>query len=48
MVRLPEETLAMLDAWIAAQPDAPSRPQAIRQFTQLGLASTKPKPKAKR
>jgi hypothetical protein len=39
-LRHPPEQLAALDAWIARQPDDPSRPEAVRQLlaTALGLA----------
>jgi hypothetical protein len=38
-VRLLPDPLAQLDAWIAAQPDPkPSRPEAIRQLVEKGLA----------
>ncbi len=32
--RLPSETLEMIDAWRAAQPDKPTRPEAIRRLLQ--------------
>ena len=32
MLRLQPDQLADLDAWISAQPDAPSRPEAIRRI----------------
>jgi hypothetical protein len=31
-VRLQPDQLAALDAWIAAQPDQPSRPEAVRRI----------------
>ena len=38
-VRLLEDRLAAIDAWIAAQPEPkPSRPEAIRHLVELGLA----------
>ena len=37
MVRTPRDTLGALDAWIARQPDAPSRPEAIRRLLAAGL-----------
>ena len=43
-VRLPPDQLAILDAWIAAQPKPkPSRPEAIRQLltTSLGAVAAK-------
>lgn len=36
-LRLYEDQLARVDAWAAAQPDAPSRPEAIRRLIELGL-----------
>lgn len=36
-VRLPPQELAALDAWIARQSDAPSRPEAIRRLIEAGL-----------
>jgi cytochrome c553 len=39
-VRLHPEQLAQLDAWIAAQPlPAPSRPEAVRQLLEKGMAT---------
>jgi cytochrome c553 len=32
MVRLSPDQLAALDAWIAAQAEQPSRPEAVRQL----------------
>jgi hypothetical protein len=38
MVRLPPEHVAILDRWIAAQPDPkPSRPEAIRRLLTAAL-----------
>jgi len=36
-VRLQPDNLAGLDAWIARQPDAPSRPEAIRRLIERAL-----------
>jgi len=36
-VRLPPVELAVLDAWIAEQDDAPSRPEAIRRILTKAL-----------
>ena len=36
-VRLQPDDLAALDAWIATQPDTPSRPEAIRRVLKAGL-----------
>lgn len=36
-VRLLDEPLSALDAWIGRQDDAPSRPEAIRRLVELGL-----------
>jgi hypothetical protein len=36
-LRLRPEQLAALDAWIAVQPDKPSRPEAIRQLLTMSL-----------
>jgi hypothetical protein len=36
-VRLPPDELAPLDAWIAKQDDAPSRPEAIRRLLARAL-----------
>jgi len=38
-VRLAETELGALDAWIEAQDDNPSRPEAIRKILRLGLNS---------
>jgi hypothetical protein len=43
-LRLYPEIEERLDAWIAKQPDEPSRPEAIRRLLDGAL----PKPKAKR
>lgn len=37
-VRLTPERLAVLDAWREAQPDKPTRPEAIRRLVDLALA----------
>ena len=42
MVRLQPDNLAALDAYIASQPDAPSRPEAIRRLIELGLKADGP------
>lgn len=39
---MPDPQLAALDAYIAAQPDAPSRPEAIRRLIELGLKAAAP------
>lgn len=36
-VRLQPDDLAALDAWIAAQADAPSRPEAARRLLRIAL-----------
>lgn len=38
MVRLQPDQLAALDAWIAAQPEPVTRPEAIRRLVEKGLA----------
>jgi hypothetical protein len=40
-VRLQPEALSAVDAWISAQPDAPSRPEAIRRLVSTGLCASK-------
>lgn len=42
-VRLQDDALAALDAWIARQPDAPSRPEAIRRLIEVGLRAEAPR-----
>jgi hypothetical protein len=37
MVRVQPQQLSSLDAWIAHQPDRPSRPEAIRRLVDKGL-----------
>jgi hypothetical protein len=32
--------LDAIDAWSAAQPDTPSRPEALRRLVRLGLTSS--------
>lgn len=39
MVKLVPAQLASVDAWIEAQPDRPSRPEAIRRLVVKGLGS---------
>jgi hypothetical protein len=34
---MPPDELAALDAWIADQPDHPSRPEALRRLARKGL-----------
>lgn len=36
-VRLQPDQLGKLDAWADAQPDKPSRPEAIRRLVEKGL-----------
>lgn len=36
-VRLQPDQIAALDAWIAAQPETVTRPEAIRQLIQRGV-----------
>ena len=38
-VRLSPAPLLAVDAWALAQPDAPSRPEAIRRLVKMGLAA---------
>jgi hypothetical protein len=38
VTRLHPPQLAQLDAWIAQQDDAPSRPEAIRRLMAIGIA----------
>lgn len=38
-VRVPPSQLASLDAWREAQPDKPSRPEAVRRLVEKGLSS---------
>jgi hypothetical protein len=35
--RWPDETVAMIDAWAAAEEDGPSRSEAIRRLVEIGL-----------
>ena len=37
MVRLLSDRLTALDAWIARQPDKPSRPEAVRRLLDRAL-----------
>ena len=37
MVRMPPDQLARLDKWLKAQPDMPSRPEAVRRLLDEGL-----------
>jgi hypothetical protein len=37
LVRFRPEGLDNVDAWIARQADAPSRPEAIRRLVEIGL-----------
>jgi len=37
MVRFEADQLAALDAWIKHQPDALSRPEAVRRLIEFGL-----------
>ena len=36
-VRIPPEQLARLDKWAEAQPDKPSRPEAVRRLVEAGI-----------
>jgi hypothetical protein len=46
--RWPDETVAMIDAWTAAQEDEPGRSEAIRRLVEMGLKSDNaPKPVSK-
>lgn len=38
MVRFVPDQLAQVDAWITAQPDAPTRPEAVRRLIAAALA----------
>jgi hypothetical protein len=38
LIRLHRPQIAPLDKWIAAQPDQPSRPEAIRRLVERALA----------
>ena len=40
-VRLPPEQVTRLDTWREAQPDKPSRPEAIRRLVEAGLLAEK-------
>jgi hypothetical protein len=39
-VRVQPDRLTVIDAWIKAQEDTPSRPEAIRRLMAMGLASS--------
>ena len=39
--RWPDETVALIDAWAAAQDDEPGRSEAIRRLVELGLKTRK-------
>jgi hypothetical protein len=43
-VRVPPDELAAVDAWIAKQPDKPSRPEALRRLAKIALAKGGRKP----
>ena len=36
-VRLPDSEVTALDRWIETQPDAPTRPEAIRRLVRKAL-----------
>lgn len=40
-VRFPPDQLAVLDEWTSQQPDAPSRPEAVRRLVALSLKPEK-------
>jgi hypothetical protein len=42
-VRVQPDDLATLDTWRAAEPDAPSRPEAIRRLVNIALKWRVPK-----
>ena len=42
-VRLQPEALAALDTWISEQPDAPTRPEAVRRLIEAGLKTERGK-----
>ena len=44
MVRFHDPLASSVDQWSAAQPDAPSRPEAIRRLVEKGLAADPPAP----
>lgn len=35
--RLPADMIAAIDAWAAAQPDRPTRSEALRRFIEAGM-----------
>jgi hypothetical protein len=39
MVRLQPDLAGRVDGWATSQPDAPTRPEAIRRLVELGLAA---------
>jgi hypothetical protein len=39
--RWPSETVAIIDAWAAAQEDGPGRSEAIRRLVEIGLKGKK-------
>jgi hypothetical protein len=39
--RFPPDEIAHLDAWIAAQEDAPSRPEAVRRLVEIALSRSR-------
>jgi hypothetical protein len=41
IVRMHDQQIAALDAWIAAQEEDLSRPEAIRRLVEMALSSTK-------
>jgi hypothetical protein len=41
VVRMHDQQIALIDAWIAMQGEAISRPEAIRRLVQLGLMAKK-------
>jgi hypothetical protein len=43
-VRVPPDELAAVDAWIAKQPDKPSRPEALRRLAKIALTKGGRKP----
>ena len=47
LVRLQQPLLGNIDAWSAAQADAPTRAKSLRRLAEAGLAATRAKPKKK-
>ena len=37
LVRMPPDQLEAVDVWASGQPDAPSRPEAIRRLVDIAL-----------